>query len=1455
MSSPDPTEPWQSPTTPLRIAKRDSPQRLSQIGLARRQSNSYAHARHKQVVSKSPFRASTRRVSGEKRQREESENGQVEPEEMRKVAKRRQSRGFQNLIDHQMVSTSPFVKGRVASNESAEKVVLTPNRKLRKQVPQYFDDDVPPPPPPKVLSSRNSPSPLRPAISPGRSNLVSKRMHGPREAGVIQPRRSRRKTVTFDEQCQVMHFSVADEEMDENAFDWVTDEDDNIDYAHDPETPQSPPTAADESYDSAQAGNDSLTGMVDDLLMENQLHTPQHEDHSLPNDVENEDGVPYGRTHHAERLAMAHQHQADEDVDQIPFALHSNTVATPSNSRPGTPIGSLSPGSHIPLGRSTHSERLLAHKEEEQAGIEEDVQMLPPSPSPAKRTGVLPIVHSNKESLIPRFSLKPPMLYDLPRSPSSVPNGDPFALPSLPDEPRLSETSFLSDSSISRGHSHDELDPSNLSIGNSEVSLSGLGIDLETKIDLRSSTDIETQPTTSTPPTSSPPVQSLFTRFGRNDSRQSNSFDADEINLDSPPPATKLGSFNNLRSGSPSLHPRHSSPALSTGSPRQSFPLSQPAARSLLTSASTSSLNSPHGSLNGRSSPRISREDVQKRLLKKRSIESPLQEHGNSVASISELPHLPSTAQNSGRNTPETRRSSLLPSLSRNNPTHDGVMSIDPDPQSNDPPRPSVLERAMSTEGIEDTRKASSSFAGINLSFESSALNLGMPLGNMRSALDQFLDNVAGNATLGPDGKTITGLKIEAVTEGVKAGRYATPEVSMSQGANEHSRDAEIGSGIGHSEQDEQEKDDREEGDYDMEVDERRDDEDINMDHDFRQAPGPVPVMERASTDTVVLHGAFASPPMRFRSPAAAVLSPVPPPSGKSAIKAREELIKAKKREHRMLAEDGFEHDEVEELRATSRLSGSKARAGRRRSRSTGDTTPQKGGDGSLLPTVRIPEEELIDSIDKELVSRGTDRQTKYHIRERETIYASSDDRVAHIGDAGDVDEGRAWRTIRRPSDMNEYAKQIKQLREQDKSGKAYGKVFVKVLGIRNMVPPMPDRPTSFVCTLNNGIHSVRTPPSQLGRDCRIDQEFELIEHSTLEFTLTFNVDTSQPHIRSQITECTPPVRPQMPVLKPSPPLPVPASKGGGGFARLFRGSPKKPSKVPQPPMQLPTPPPPFRPPENLGRYLLKDGQLGRSFLTFKDIAKHCDTRLFETAVPLIGQKSDENGKLMQAEVGETLLQIFRLPPLPGIPNNKLPQSLEECHRGLRHMNWHKVTYYEGILTQCGGGCTSWRRRHFRVTGANLVAYNDVTKKAIGTIDLRKAVAVEDNQAARAALLSPASGVSTQSRYLDEFEGPYGVERSFRLIFTNNQDIHFFADTDDEKVRWMEILNALVGRIPENPLWAEAVWQRQQDMLRRQEEARQQEMHVPQMDYSRSTPSRLPQPVSPSPRRLVHDHE
>ena len=167
-----------------------------------------------------------------------------------------------------------------------------------------------------------------------------------------------------------------------------------------------------------------------------------------------------------------------------------------------------------------------------------------------------------------------------------------------------------------------------------------------------------------------------------------------------------------------------------------------------------------------------------------------------------------------------------------------------------------------------------------------------------------------------------------------------------------------------------------------------------------------------------------------------------------------------------------------------------------------------------------------------------------------------------------------------------------------------------------------------------------------------------------------------------------------MVVAPPAPPI-IQAAPKSSGMRSFFSSSPKKfskekiaarPQAQPQPQPQ-PQPQAVHQPPENLARHLKPDGTLARAFISFKDVLSRCDMRLFETSYPLIGQRLEVGGKFSTQECGEIILQMFRLPPLPGMPQEQLPQSLEECHRGLRHINWHKVTYFQGTLTQNGGDC------------------------------------------------------------------------------------------------------------------------------------------------------------------------
>jgi serine/arginine repetitive matrix protein 2 len=124
--------------------------------------------------------------------------------------------------------------------------------------------------------------------------------------------------------------------------------------------------------------------------------------------------------------------------------------------------------------------------------------------------------------------------------------------------------------------------------------------------------------------------------------------------------------------------------------------------------------------------------------------------------------------------------------------------------------------------------------------------------------------------------------------------------------------------------------------------------------------------------------------------------------------------------------------------------------------------------------------------------------------------------------------------------------------------------------------------------------------------------------------------------------------------------------------------------------------------------------------------------------------------------------------------------------------------------------------------GGSLVAINEVTKKQVTSIDLRKAVSIIDLNDSKQASTS-------QRRKRGSDEGLPIRERSFMVEFDDGEGITFSSDKDEDKVLWyvlltsywndemlisrLETLNGLIGKIPSNPLWAEllAAQKREED--------------------------------------------
>lgn len=403
------------------------------------------------------------------------------------------------------------------------------------------------------------------------------------------------------------------------------------------------------------------------------------------------------------------------------------------------------------------------------------------------------------------------------------------------------------------------------------------------------------------------------------------------------------------------------------------------------------------------------------------------------------------------------------------------------------------------------------------------------------------------------------------------------------------------------------------------------------------------------------------------------------------------------------------------------------SRPKRRRSMSTGDasargtaaTSDTADNRMSLLDTFRFEDSSsILTAFEKELNVRNTDRA--YKVREHGTVYASADDKVKH-NKAGDVDKGRAWRQVRKASDINQYAKEIKAMKAKaSNSSKSFGTIFVKVLGVESLSLPMPKEETSFCVTLDNGIDYIRTPYTVFKEGAKVNQEFALVEHANFEFALGVEIRRDA-HINKMIQTNANPA--------PAVPRPAVASRASmvletgsiqsssRGLKSLFQ-SPRKMSKAPKTLVATEAVPEPAASQDNIARYFTDgDSTIGRTHIAFKPIAKNCDARLLEIRYPMFGMHHAAPAPVTGAslpvitthrgtrhsvqtlprpapppapvrkQVCKITLQIFRLPPLPGLADDQLPQSIDECLRGMRHHAWHEHEYHQGVMTQKGGDC------------------------------------------------------------------------------------------------------------------------------------------------------------------------
>jgi len=444
-------------------------------------------------------------------------------------------------------------------------------------------------------------------------------------------------------------------------------------------------------------------------------------------------------------------------------------------------------------------------------------------------------------------------------------------------------------------------------------------------------------------------------------------------------------------------------------------------------------------SLTGRSSrsPRISKEDHHQRSIKKRSTGSPLRE----VAA----PYVGSRHTNVYTIDPEPSEeigeeatplnASMFSRKSSVEPSTDFSSDVDLEDIAEEHLEKKVVvsmkqhpEEAAFSETPRHTPVAIEGLLPAELGFDPK----GEELGDMRSALDRLVRDVAesGSGVRKPGTPSelpfVPGnLKVEAMTEGIQAGTFQIPPTQpdvVSDSTDEGEEDGDMGGAVPQPQ---------------VVTGPLTDELRLEVSHDHAPLLGTG--FGDFSTSFGEGDGSVSS---------ACQQTPPPPPPPKIGIKERGEMIKAKRREIKHLEEE----EEMRFAPKPTRLTPGSGRPSRRRSRSAGDAAGIAFGnqhaakDALGMDDLENGDDPLSESINRELqkleipkrpvspshrpeqgygqltspLSSPLQQKQKYHVRERETmIIASSDaDQIHHMSSAGDVNGGKAWRAVRRPSDM-----------------------------------------------------------------------------------------------------------------------------------------------------------------------------------------------------------------------------------------------------------------------------------------------------------------------------------------------------------------------------------------------------------------------------------------------------
>ncbi|KAK4702135.1 pre-mRNA-splicing factor RBM22/SLT11, partial [Phenoliferia sp. Uapishka_3] len=437
------------------------------------------------------------------------------------------------------------------------------------------------------------------------------------------------------------------------------------------------------------------------------------------------------------------------------------------------------------------------------------------------------------------------------------------------------------------------------------------------------------------------------------------------------------------------------------------------------------------------------------------------------------------------------------------------------------------------------------------------------------------------------------------------------------------------------------------------------------------------------------------------------------------------------------------------------------------------DTMPELGMLYNPLEPIVMAGPSFSSGAESSLDDVYRQRNSSYRVRESKMMVYANDGEVTTVGAAGDVDPGRAWRK-KRPSDMNiSSLGSMGSIATAKSAAKPGNKTFVKIVEFifEKHAFPTPTTTTTIECFVRQEPQvAVKVGSFHLATTIPMNKEFEVSKTTPLDIILRIPITSD---INRHLLPAAPPPRVLPPPKSPS-----------RNILSVFSSPKKKKSSYTLHPT-------PVAVPDRITQYIAPDNVFARSQLNIAAQASRCCGKSVTIPLPI----STDRNSSQKIATGSVVLEILSIPHLGNVT---LPKSMDAVRVGMAAAEAESKPLLETVLTQLGGDCTFWRRRLFKLNGHRLVPYSEVTKKAMVEIDLTLASSIFDPSKPQLPLTPETAMTRSSSADLEE-ERYTAHEHTFSIIFIDGTDIQFFADSAEDKERWIAVLGTVVGKKARKP--------------------------------------------------------